>query len=287
MNKIKKVSIKEAINKEVIGIKRIYLYQSRLNQSDWIKAFEPYRSSYYAVAICIGGNAMLKVNLKEYKITKGDLIFVKNDDIKQWLYRCNDYETHTILFEKDTILNAITNSVFERDFDFFNNASHVFSLSKKQLKQFKELFLRFKKKSSISSKFQPIKLALNLTEILYEIAELELSQTEQLQLTRSKEILNQFIKLASTAVTQKRSLDYYSQQIGISKKHLSETIKAETNKTATQLLNEYLLLESKVLLKESTATVEEIAFQLHFSDASAFNKFFKRHTGLTPRKYRF
>jgi AraC family transcriptional regulator, transcriptional activator of pobA len=41
-----------------------------------------------------------------------------------------------------------------------------------------------------------------------------------------------------------------------------------------------------VLLRETTLTVSEIAYQLSFDDAAHFGRFFKQHTGSTPASFR-
>ncbi|RYF45807.1 MAG: helix-turn-helix domain-containing protein, partial [Cytophagaceae bacterium] len=40
------------------------------------------------------------------------------------------------------------------------------------------------------------------------------------------------------------------------------------------------------LLFHTNNSLKEIAFELGFSDASYFNRFFKRETGMTPAEYR-
>ena len=50
-------------------------------------------------------------------------------------------------------------------------------------------------------------------------------------------------------------------------------------------VNRATIQEAKVLLKTNDAMGYEIAHRLHFPNASAFSKFFKRETGMTPREY--
>ncbi|MNY04749.1 DNA-binding transcriptional activator FeaR [compost metagenome] len=47
-----------------------------------------------------------------------------------------------------------------------------------------------------------------------------------------------------------------------------------------------LLLEAKRLLVNFGMHINEIAFELDFSDASNFGKFFKKYTGMTPEQFR-
>jgi AraC-like DNA-binding protein len=40
------------------------------------------------------------------------------------------------------------------------------------------------------------------------------------------------------------------------------------------------------LLRNPDMTIQQIAVELSFSDQSAFGKFFRKHTGTSPLKYR-
>lgn len=51
-------------------------------------------------------------------------------------------------------------------------------------------------------------------------------------------------------------------------------------------IQKMLVLEAKVLLKETTQSVAEIAYQLSFEDAAYFNRFFKQNAGVTPISFR-
>jgi AraC family transcriptional activator of pobA len=78
----------------------------------------------------------------------------------------------------------------------------------------------------------------------------------------------------------------YAELLHISPGHLSEVVKAQSGKSAIKHLHERLVLEAKRLLCYTPQSLKELAFDLGFSDASYFNRFFKRETGLTPAEYR-
>jgi AraC family transcriptional regulator, transcriptional activator of pobA len=46
------------------------------------------------------------------------------------------------------------------------------------------------------------------------------------------------------------------------------------------------LQEAKILLKHSNWSVSEIAYALGFNEVTHFNNFFKKHTQLSPLKFR-
>ena len=69
-------------------------------------------------------------------------------------------------------------------------------------------------------------------------------------------------------------------------KHLSNVIKELTGKSASQWIDDYVVLEAKTLLKSTNLTILQISEELHFANQSFFGKYFKQHTGLSPMRYR-
>lgn len=78
----------------------------------------------------------------------------------------------------------------------------------------------------------------------------------------------------------------YAAQLHISAGHLSEVIKVQSGRPAIKHIHERLVLEARRLLFYTPQSLKEIAFDLGFADASYFNRFFKRETGVTPAEYR-
>jgi AraC-like DNA-binding protein len=95
-------------------------------------------------------------------------------------------------------------------------------------------------------------------------------------------ITNQFKHLVEKNFIENREVQQYAEQLCITPKYLSEVVKAATGKSPRDIINDILLLESKVLLGSTDKTVTEIAHQLHFEDQSHFHRFIKQHTGCTP-----
>lgn len=67
--------------------------------------------------------------------------------------------------------------------------------------------------------------------------------------------------------------------------HLSNTIKEVTGKSACDLFEDRLVVLAKEMIATSPLSIGAIARQLTY-DPSNFVKFFKKFTGMTPKKYR-
>jgi AraC-like DNA-binding protein len=99
-------------------------------------------------------------------------------------------------------------------------------------------------------------------------------------------VLIQYRSLIDKHYTMQKDLSFYAEKLSITKKRLSEICKKEIGRTASSLISERIVMESKRLLKYTDKTISEIAFELNYSDPSYFVKFFKKSTNLTPGEYR-
>lgn len=94
-------------------------------------------------------------------------------------------------------------------------------------------------------------------------------------MTRNQEIVLDFIGLVGQNYLSYKSVEFYAQNMMMSTRHLSSVIKAETGKTAGQMINEFIINEAKALLASTLKPVNEIASILNFSDQYSFSHFFK------------
>lgn len=83
-----------------------------------------------------------------------------------------------------------------------------------------------------------------------------------------------------------RNLSYYAEKIGITTNYLSKLVKEYSGKTAVEWINEYVILEAKTMIKHTQYTIQEIAYKLNFPSPSFFGKYFKRLTGISPKRYK-
>lgn len=103
--------------------------------------------------------------------------------------------------------------------------------------------------------------------------------------SKSKRLALDYIKLVSTHFREHRHLSFYADKLSITSKHLSETVKKVTGKTAKEFINISLIDESRLLLSERKHSIAEIAYMLNFSDQFSFSKFLKRHTNMSPTEF--
>ena len=78
----------------------------------------------------------------------------------------------------------------------------------------------------------------------------------------------------------------YAEMLHLSNYQLNAITKTTLNKTASELINEYMILEAKRNLLATSNLVNQIADDLGHEDVSYFIRFFKKHTGYSPEAFR-
>lgn len=99
-------------------------------------------------------------------------------------------------------------------------------------------------------------------------------------------LIEKFISLVQQHFKKERFLDYYASQLEVSTKHLSRTVKNATGFSAVEWIDRFVILEAKVLLKSTTMSIQQISDELNFASQSFFGKYFKKHTGHSPKDFR-
>lgn len=105
-------------------------------------------------------------------------------------------------------------------------------------------------------------------------------------LSRGQQLFRQFKLLVNRYCDQQRNIPFYADHLRISPHHLSAVVSRASGHSVMYWINRAVVLRAKVLLKTSDLLTYEIAERLHFPNSPAFNNFFKRETGVTPKAYR-
>jgi AraC-like DNA-binding protein len=125
-----------------------------------------------------------------------------------------------------------------------------------------------------------------LTVLLTYLSRLYTEQFESSQFSTDKLLLKKYQAKIEEHFHDLHQVSEYASLLNVSAGYLSEVVKAQSGKPAITHIHERLVLEARRLLFHTQHSLKEIAFDLGFSDASYFNRFFKRETDITPAEYR-
>lgn len=129
-------------------------------------------------------------------------------------------------------------------------------------------------------------LAAHLAVLLTYLSRLYTDQFKNDEPSADRLLLKNFQARINERFRELREVGDYASLLHISAGHLSEVVKAQSGKPAIKHIHDRIIMEARRLLFHTHHPLKEIAFDLGFADASYFNRFFKRETGVTPAEYR-
>ncbi|MGB3606050.1 MAG: helix-turn-helix domain-containing protein [Psychroserpens sp.] len=100
------------------------------------------------------------------------------------------------------------------------------------------------------------------------------------------DVIRKFNLLVEEHFREKHKVSEYAYILNISPKSLSNVFLRYYNLSPLKVISERICLEGERLIRFSDKNMSEIAYSLGFNEASHFSKFFKKHTGKSPKQYR-
>lgn len=285
LNDNQQVPVYPFVPDEVTGNKyfRVSNYQGSLpNQSDLLV---PHRKDHYLLVFIRRAGTRQWIDMTPYILQNNSIYFTGPNQI--------------ILKEEFEQLWS-TGIAFTREFlSFQENASlsklpliqnpesgHELLLKEADVTFVEDMLSKINVEYQNPSDWQQRMLTAYLTVLLTYLSRLQTAQCRDDNASTDKLLLKKFQAKINECFRELREVGDYASLLHISAGHLSEVVKTQSGKPAIKHIHERLVLEARRLLFHTGNSLKEIAFDLGFADASYFNRFFKRETGVTPAEYR-
>ncbi|CAM4045999.1 AraC-type DNA-binding protein [Pedobacter westerhofensis] len=249
------------------------------------------RKPFYKIAL-LCGEAIYSVNNKEIPVSGPTIIFTqprlrtgfKTDD--------EHFRAIFLVFSESFFKGASRASL--TDLPIFRKRDlQIQSLTKTEYEEIRLIFDQLNLEFTSGYTFKEHLVRNRVSDIIHYIQKLDnellTAVTEQ-----NRGIEELFITALEDAfqdlnihhVLKDKSPAYFANILGISVDQLNRNLKRTTGKTTLAIIHERLLEEANVLIKHTDYSVKEIAWCLHFQEASHFQNFYKKHTGITPLEHR-
>lgn len=234
------------------------------------------------------GKAKLKVEETVFQPLQNTFTFVAPGqntyvDVKGDISDGNGY---MLVFTSDFLDGAFSDFTIIQHFPFFNmHVSPVYNVGNQKGRLFlhlmKTIYMKFQQGGLLH--FDMIRAYLKV--LLLEIKHLANNYKNETH-GRSEEITFLFENMVKQTQYKNQPVKYYAEQLHISPVYLSECVKKVTGLTVKQIVDKYIILETKSLLVFSSMNIGEIGCKLGFDDRSNFINFFKKKMGKTPNAFR-
>ena len=230
----------------------------------------------------------------KYDFTNGALIFIAPRQVLQWDNSVVfEQKGFSINFHEDFIKGTRLAQQIKK-YGFFsystNEALHLSPKEEKQIESIVEnIEIEYQNNQDAFSKeiiISQLDTLLKYADRFYERQ--FLNRTEM-----SNDLLEKFTQHLSACFESGQlqekgvpSIEEIADQLSVSQRYLSDTLKKETGKTTTEHLHLYLIDEAKNILLQPNKSISEVAYALGFEYPPYFSRLFKKKEGISPSAYR-
>ena len=250
---------------------------------------EPRRIQCLLLALCTKGSGRYVVDSVEHNVVAGDLIIINQGRV---IYDCTespDCRGMGIIISYD-FFNETIKSVHELSQLFLFARTHpVFSLPAEKASFIRNTLTCMNQKiDEPDNHFRREMMQSMFLSMVYEVSNViyNVQSQKDERNTRAEEIFTKFILLVEDNFRSERRVSWYSEQLCISPKYLSETVKNVSKRTPNEWIDAYVTMELRMLLRNTQHSIKQIAQSLNFSNQSFLGKYFKEHVGMSPSEYR-
>ncbi len=236
-----------------------------------MKFGEPYRFMESRIVRVLKGFIRISVNLEEYRPIADEALYIGQNSVVEIL----EYSPDAVV---DLLGFALTNKSA--------NIRNLYHLSK-ECNSWLEMYFQLLHTLSRSEAFDMRSIDYLLQSLHSHIVAFHqhtccgASQTKG----RKEELFRKFIELLNIHIG-KHKLPFYAEKMNISPQYLSRLVEDSSGTAARDWINRAVVLQAKLLLRNSKYTIEQIAEELNFSTVPYFCRLFKREVGTPPTEYR-
>ena len=250
---------------------------------------EPRRMGCKFVALCTQGKAQYSVDTEAHTVFANDIIVVNEGQVTDDYMLSRDCNGVAIMVSGD-FFSEIVKGVHELSQLFLFTRTHPVSrLTQQEVDDFLTYFKMLKQKTDdCNHHFRRQTVCALMETMIYDLSNAiyRMQSLSDHRQTRAETIFTDFMQLVEQNFRSERRVGWYARQLCISPKYLSETVKQVSRRTPNEWIDSYVTLEIRVMLRNSTRSIKEIAHDLSFPNQSFLGKYFKEHVGMSPSQYR-
>lgn len=249
----------------------------------------PIRLEAMLVVLCLKGEISATVDLKQRVMTPPSIMALRPGHMINNLHVSEDFDGFFVLagMEKLTAILPTLSRMIPCALHYMANPIIEITPEEAASQQLNYRVLR-QKINAPHHIYHNLMISAMCELIFYETLGIYTSHmnTRHFSPTRRQELILKFIDMVERDFRRERTVIYYAGQLCVTPKHLSAVVKEASGRTAGEWIDDMVILEAKQLLHNSSMTIQEISNELNFPNQSFFGKYFKHHTGMSPRRYR-
>ncbi|MDR1345566.1 MAG: AraC family transcriptional regulator [Bacteroidales bacterium] len=247
----------------------------------------PFKFDMLFIVVCTKGKGSGTIGFRPYDLTAPFLIVVRPNEILHYEYLSEDFAGYCLVLSNRFAPELLPFIDKQAALAAAISENPCAQLDLESMSFVKKFFLILKKIMEKTDNPYRLEMVKHLTMLVfymsYPFFQKRIDATKQ---TRQGLLIKQFTDLVRENYRHERETAFYADKLNLTSKYLSQVIKSTTGKSASDWIDNFVILEAKALLKSTNMTIQQISDDLNFPSQSFFGKYFKRIVGVSPKMYR-
>lgn len=248
---------------------------------------QDYLSPYFYIGMCLSGESHGYYNYKRCDFYAGEICWILPDHVLSHSSVSPDYKVLSVFIPK-MYLEKLKDSGVLGQYLYFMH-THMLKLT---VQQFDTIYSGFKFLQYLTdcAHSNTDELIISLIHIIAALGNEFVQKTYPGILRRTllhEQLFVRFYDAVIKHYRESREVTFYANQLCLTPKYFATVIKKTTGIAASEWISRHVIIRAKYLLSyEHSKSIMQIANELGFSELSAFTRYFRTHTGITPKKFR-
>ena len=229
------------------------------------------------------GNGLHVLNDRPYRITRGDLFYIRAED-KHSYASVNDLVLQNVIYCPDRLKLNVDWAGNIPGFHDARGEPH-WRLSSNGMAQVRQTISQLEQESQ---KSDPV--ANQMSELLFAQLVMTLKRhryaTDNPSATTQEALLDKLITRLAGSLNKSFVLEKCCEQEQCSERALRQQFRTQTGMTVNHYLRQLRICHAQYLLQHTELMVSEVALRCGFEDSNYFSVVFNREVGMTPVQWR-
>lgn len=241
------------------------------------------------VMLCLEGKYTFELNGKHYVGYKNDALICTPDSVLENVLLSTDFKFRCVFISTEYAERELPLPTTGWNYRLFVENNAIISLLDRETDAFCTYCDIFKQKFADTTNIYRNKVLDSLmTAFIYDFGNVidRIAGIRPRTMSSAENIFDSLITLLVASYPKRRDVAYYADKLNITPKYLSVVCKKTSGKTASKIIDAYVLKDVERQLCHTRKSVKEISNELGFPNTSFFGRYVKKNLGCTPNEYR-
>lgn len=243
----------------------------------------------FTMIIGVKGTIKMSIDLDTIEVQPNSVVFIAPERVFRPLSWDGEELDAYLIFLSSRFVSDLNIDLNAVNTNIFTSAKSMLTLTSGKIAQLIRYFEMLHSNAEEQNSYNRYIARALMSAAAYQIMaygeEAEHNEDNSKPHSRKLTYVQTFLRLVRAHHRQERAIGFYAEKMFISPKYLSLIIKESTGRSAAEWIDQYVLQEAKNLLRYSGKNVQQVAYELNFTNQSSFGKYFKHLTGMSPTQF--